>query len=191
MQVLQLLQKNNIDLNLGKELGSGLADGQVFQLDNDRVIKLSILYEIEDINLQYERIEEVLQYLIDFVPSAYARVHSYKKIFSGKKEEQRFIIYQYVMDRYVKITDDEEKVFHTILSHEDRNLKKNYSIKEIENICSMLNIGLEFDIDRALYFCNSIIENKIIQHNDIHQRNIMKDNNGNFVLIDFDRAKLI
>jgi hypothetical protein len=35
------------------------------------------------------------------------------------------------MERLNKLSEDEKKVFHSILSHEDNNLRKNFSIKKI------------------------------------------------------------
>ena len=54
---------------------------------------------------------------------------------------------------------------------------------------SGLSSGLDFDEEKVIFFVNNFKKSPII-HNDVHVRNIMKDCDGNFKMIDFDRAEL-
>jgi hypothetical protein len=93
------------------------------------------------------------------------------------------------MEKLLSLSEDEQKVFHTLLSHEDRNLVKNYSPAERQVILQNLRRGLDFDEGRVSLFVDKL-NNSPVQHLDIHTRNIMKDANGNFKMIDLDRLTM-
>jgi hypothetical protein len=180
-------------------LGDG-ADGEVFSIEGDptKVIKLGIFYEKHDKSLEkpYKHIQKVLDYLIASPPVAYARVyeHGYMGTYTRKAEhwrsgEQKFIIYYYTMEKLEKITEDEKKVFHTILSHEDRGIEKNLSPDKIHEMLLGMSRGLDFDAEKVTLFCNNI-RTAPVSHLDIHVRNIMKNDSGDFKLIDLDRIEL-
>jgi hypothetical protein len=180
-------------------LGDG-ADGEVFSIvgDSNRVLKLGVLYERHDRGMlkYFTQIQKVLDYLMLTQPDAYARVyeHGYLGTFSRKAEhwrtgQQNFIIYYYTMEKLRKISEDESKVFHTILSHEDRGIDKNFSLEKIGEMLEGMSRALDFDVEKVTLFCNNI-KRAPLSHLDIHVRNIMKDDTGNFKLIDLDRIEL-
>lgn len=179
-------------------LGDG-ADGEVFEIagDPDKVIKFCILYDTGSVGLKntYKYISNVIDHLIVQPSPTYAQVyvHSYMGEFSREvawgKKIQKYILYYYTMEKLFKTTEDERKVFHTILSHEDRNIVKNYTTDEIRKMLEGLSRGLDFDAERVTFFCDNFRKTPV-SHYDIHVRNIMKDAQGNFKLIDFDRAQL-
>jgi len=180
-------------------LGEG-ADGEVFSIINDdaKVIKLGIKYEHhdEDVDKEYHRIQDGLQYFIDKQPSVYARVYEQgylgtfsRKIGSFRGGEQKFIIYYYTMEKLEKITEDEKKVFHSIISHEDRGIEKNFSPSKVREMLQGMSRGLDFDLEKVMFFCENI-KSASVSHLDIHVRNIMKNGSGDFKLIDLDRIKL-
>lgn len=180
-------------------LGDG-ADGEVFSIagEPDKVIKLGIFYERHDGSFEkhYKHIQKVLDYLIASPPAAYARVyeHGYLGTYKRKAEhwrsgEQKFIIYYYTMERLGKISEDEKKVFHTILSHEDRGIEKNFSPDKVREMLQGMSRGLDFDAEKVILFCNNI-RSATVSHLDIHVRNIMKNEAGDFKLIDLDRIEL-
>ena len=152
-----------------KELGSGV-DGKVFYYSPTKVIKQS----------NYISNSIILDYIIKYNPNHIVHIYDYKVINN---------IYYYIMDKLNSISQDEYKVFHSILSHEDNNRKKNYSNDKLFQILSGLSFGLEFDYDKVFNFYQAI-QNSNINHNDIHPRNIMKDELNNFKLIDIDRATI-
>jgi hypothetical protein len=180
-------------------LGEG-ADGEVFSIvgDPNRVLKLGILYERHDRGFlsYYKQIQKVLDYLIANRPDAYAHVYEqgFLGSFSRKMEhwrngEQKFIIYYYIMEKLNKISEDESRVFHSILSHEDRGIEKNFSPEKIREMLEGMGRSLDFDAEKVILFCDNI-KGASISHLDIHVRNIMKDDAGYFKLIDLDRIEL-
>jgi serine/threonine protein kinase len=169
--------------NIADQIGSGV-DGEVYLMSDDplKVIKICQCFDID----QYKLTANVLDKLL-FEPSPiHARVYA-----RGQRRniEKNYVIHFYVMEKLNKISDDESKVFHTILSHEDRNIIKNYTPNQLEKILDGLHVGLDFDTKRIKFFCDAILVSPI-KHNDIHPRNIMKDIYGNYKFIDFDRAVL-
>jgi serine/threonine protein kinase len=177
------------------QLGDG-ADGEVFEIEGstDKVIKFSTLYHYsEPLEKEFCRINEVLSFLAETCPSTYARVfrfnylgRSTRKTVSGPQE---YFLYYYIMEKCFKLSEDEKKVFHSILSHEDRGAKKKYSDQQLQKVLYGLNMGLDFDLKKVLQLCQDLKKTPI-DHSDLHPRNIMKDRFGNFKLIDFDRSKL-
>ena len=186
-----------IPCTVGKKLGDG-ADGEVFDIvgRSDRVIKFCVLYETgsDSLELVYRRISKVIDYLIGHPDPVFAKVyrHNIMGQFTRtvwKNNTQRYVMYYYFMEKLEKITDDERKVFDTLLSHEDKNKKKIFTPEKFKEIISGLSSGLDFDKKKVTFFCDNLKVSPV-QHLDIHPRNIMKDDQGNFKMIDFDRAQL-
>ena len=148
MMVLSLCEKfckDKIPFNISKKIGDG-ADGECFDLldSPDKVIKLSVLYEYDrgDIETQYKQsISPIIDFLISNPITIFGKIYSHNYIGSFSRDfngsPQSFIIYYYVMEKLNKISDDEQKVFHTILSHEDRGLNKNFSIADVKKILKL------------------------------------------------------
>jgi serine/threonine protein kinase len=202
MNVLSLCQQlcpEKIPVQTEERLDGG-ADGEVFTIvgQPDKVIKFGIFYERHDKKfLQYfKQIQKVLDHLILTQPSAYARVYDHGHLITSSRKaehwrsgQQKFVMYYYIMEKLQKTTEDEQKVFHTILSHEDRGIEKNFSPDEIRKMLRGMERGLDFDAEKVTLFCENI-RSATISHLDIHVRNIMKDESGNFKLIDLDRIEL-
>lgn len=199
MMALKIAQENcpryQLPDNLAEELGDG-ADGQVFAIKNDPncVCKFSILYqydEEENILFQFGKVAKVLNYLLKNPSSIHAHVYGYVPLgkFTRNHDGTNFFLYYYKMERLEKLSGDERKVFHSILSHEDQNIEKNFSSEKIRQMLDGMKIGLDFDMEKVMFFCQAIKDSQIV-HTDLHPRNIMKDSKGNFKLIDFDRAHL-
>jgi thiamine kinase-like enzyme len=93
------------------------------------------------------------------------------------------------MEKLFKISEDERKIFHTILSHEDRNIVKNYPLDKVKKMLTGMSYSLDFDYNKVIFFYQNLRDCPL-QHLDLHVRNIMKDIDGNFKMIDFDRMKL-
>ena len=93
------------------------------------------------------------------------------------------------MEKLFKTTEDERKVFHSILCHNDSGVEKKYTLEQILKMLDGLEFGLDFDKKKVMIFCEKIRASPVC-HNDVHVRNIMKDSQGNFKLIDFDRSTL-
>lgn len=183
-----------------ERLGEG-ADGEVFELDNepDKVIKFSILYDTggQGLRRAYKYISNTLDYLIKQPSPAYAHVYAHmylgewsrSVVWGNTERQQKYLLYYYTMERLSKISSDEQKVFHTILSHEDRGIKKNFATDKLKETLDGLRKGLDFNIERVIFF-DDILKKTPLAHLDIHVRNIMKDAHGNFKMIDFDRVQM-
>ena len=199
---------NKIPVKLGERIGGG-SDGELFQVldEPDKVIKLCVIYEwslkpyykyleMEDTNPYYEylAIREVIQYVLDNQTIPYVKIHAHQYVGSYSrqlydKREQKFILHYYIMDRLNKISDEEYKVFYSILPHEQDEVRNNFSLEKAEDI--LQNLGRSFDIDCAkiFTFCKCIKESPVA-HQDLHPRNVMSDNVGEYHLIDLDRCVL-
>jgi thiamine kinase-like enzyme len=208
MRALSLSQElcsHLIPVETDQFLGEG-ADGDVYQIKDDpnKVIKFSKLYDAysyKELENDFAKILAILSYLERYTSSIFAKVYSHGHMgtfdrnqvyyLNGKEfnRKQKFVLYYYIMEKLQKISDDEYKVFHSIISHEDRGYPKDYSIKKISNMIDGMHKGFDFDKQKVLSFCKGIQES-VIEHHDIHERNIMKDIDGNFKLVDFDRASL-
>lgn len=187
---------------IGKCLGDG-SDGQVFELVNDptKVIKFSALfcYFDEDLESKYLNIVKTLYYLMSYDDPAYAKVYDIqdlgkqsREFFSDRVslgEIQEYILYYYTMEKCMKLSDDEKKVFHSILCHEDKKIVKNFTPLQLKNILAGLSKGLDFDEKKVTLFCENVRRSPL-RHLDIHVRNIMKTKEGDFKLIDFDKTRL-
>lgn len=169
------------------KLGEG-ADGEVFQLDN-KAIKYSILFDYSNIDNIFKSRFRLFKSIKENSPNIFPIIYDFNKIEESYRlfdnSNQKYIVYYYVMDFLNKISDDEFKVFHTLLSHEDSNLIKNYSNHQIESILCELNNYLNFDKNKVQNFIFDYKKSNYI-HLDLHPRNIMKCN-GDFKLIDLDR----
>jgi serine/threonine protein kinase len=197
-KLCQSLCPEKIPVTVTNKLGDG-ADGEVFEYSEDlnKVIKFCILYETGNKTLKhnYKYINNVLSYLIEHPVSTYARVYAHEcmgewaRDVAWKNTTQKYLIYYYLMDKLYKTSEDEKKIFHSILSHEDRGIKKNFSNEKIKEMLRGMSSGLDFDEDKVIFFVDNFKKSPVI-HLDVHVRNIMKDSNGNFKMIDFDRAEL-
>jgi hypothetical protein len=199
LSLCRSLCPDKLPVKTDKRLGDG-ADGEVLSIEgsSDKVLKLGILYERHDygLNEYFKHIQRVLKYFTESQPQPY--VHVYESGYLGtysrpmpywKAGKQDFIIYYYVMEKLEKISEDERKVFHSILSHEDRGIEKNFSQEKIHEMLEGMRRGLDFDAEKVTLFCNNI-KTAPVSHLDLHVRNIMKDTAGNFKLIDLDRISL-
>lgn len=167
---------------MGEKIGSG-TDGDVFEYRNNKVIKISKI--INNIPSSYLEVSEILSCLKINNIQAYAHVYEYGYVGLHLNTE----LYYYITDKLDSISEDEWKVFHSLLSHEDRNIVKNFSEDKIKEILFGLSRGLDFDGERVIFFLTALKISKI-KHLDLHPRNIMKDKIGNFKLVDFNRTKM-
>lgn len=194
MKALSLCEKfcpEKLSIKPGTLLGEG-SDGEVYLTDNPNiVIKYSVLYSLDNnVNeCYYQTVDPILTSLIFNHIDIFARVYAHEYLGTFSQDSQKFVLYFYTMEKLEDISDDEKKVFHTILSHEDRGIVKKFTIKELQKILHGLALGLDFDEKRIIFFYYAV-KNSLINHNDIHPRNIMKDKMGNFKMVDLDRTQL-
>lgn len=171
--------------SLGPSIGKGTG-GEVFLLSNhlNKVIKFSINYLLLS---HYSK--NAISYLINNPHPAFALIDSYQSFGPYIKNNKTFTLSVIVLEKLNKISEDEEKVFHSILSHEDRNIQKNFDQEKVRKMIAGLSRGLDFDAQRIILLCDNLRKSSV-RHPDIHPRNIMKDDLGNFKLVDFDHLIL-
>jgi hypothetical protein len=174
-------------------LGKG-ADGEVYSLHNhpNKVIKICVLYDLHfSIDEDFNRVQSILNELRCTDIHAYVNIHWWGKIYEGYRytvnAPQKYILYYYVMDQLSPISEDEYKLFHSLLSHEDRNLIKDFSVPYVNNLLDALNPYLQFDKNKVIQFYLELKDSKL-QQTDLHPRNIMKTKSGNYKIIDIDRC---
>lgn len=203
MIVLDLIKKlcpEKLPYKLGKPIGSPGADGECFLLADDpsKVIKLSVIYESFDgsspRDIYFDQIDPVFRQVISTSPHHCVSVYEYGFLGEYSRDwhggvRQKFVIHYCIMERLNKLTDDEKRVFHSIISHEDRNAVKDLSPAKVENILAGLATGLDFDASKVMLFIDQLRKSKLI-HGDLHPRNIMRRNSGDYALIDLDRSTI-
>lgn len=199
MRILSLLEAAvlaKVPYYVGARLGEG-ADGEVRVMPShpNKVLKLSIIYDVDYSKNLPDKYKELCSFYSKIKKDnhpALVRLHEYGYVHMGDREtavgKQDYLIHYAVMEKLFKISEDESKVFHTILSHEDANKIKNYAPDQVKEILFNLRRGLDFSEKEVKLFLNNL-RSLSFQHNDIHVRNIMKTRLGNFKLIDFDRVK--
>lgn len=197
MLVQKFLEKNNInlDFDLSSLISDAGADGSVYNITNNQVLKLSAQFDWNDnLKLDYKNTCDVLSYLSGKVLPSFANVYSFAHIGRFNRTVfndviQNYVLYYYTMEKLNPISEDEKRVFHTLLSHEDNNVVKNYSKSKVKEIVESLHRALDFDKGKVMMLCDDI-RSSVIEHNDLNPRNIMKNDRGDFKLIDFDRCEL-
>lgn len=197
MQALKLAKElipNLIDSTL-EEIGSG-ADGDVYLLKTDpnKVIKYSVYYCWYEDNIK----KLIEQRLAGFAAAQqnselFVNVYSFNYLGSGKRKvftgEQDYLLFSCTMEKLNKISEDERRVFHSIVSHEDDNKIKKFSIEKVRSMLQGMKYGLDFDEHQVMLFYKNLLNCKV-EYTDLHPRNIMKNKKGEFKLIDIDRINV-
>jgi len=194
MLTLKLYQKycpNKLPVQVGERLGHDGANGEVLSIigSPEKAIKLSVINdgEVHSKDIYFNRIDHILKYIKTEKPEPLVSIyeHGFSGYYQRDKVNFPFVLHYYIMEKLLKISDDEKKVFHSLISHEDRLIKKDFSNEKIKEILGGLARGLDFDTQKIILFCEQL-RNLPIQHNDLHPRNIMLDNKGYYKLIDLD-----
>ena len=172
-----------------RKIGKGV-DGEVFLFKEkeDRVVKFGSLF-LESSSLDIEVLNYNISFFIKHNPQAFVRVYEYVYLGNVYIDDKKVALYYSVMEKLNAITDDEKRVFNTLVSHQDSNKVKDLSPQVIDKLISYLEIGMDFEAHKVRQFCRTIDGNNI-KHLDLHERNIMKDDQGNFKLIDLDRIQI-
>lgn len=183
---LQNLPFQNVSL-----ISKSGADGEVYQ-DEKYVYKLSIVYDhYHSLSFDYDfnQTINILKNLSFKSDPAFVNIIKFQDLLSGYRHaingKQKYHIYFYQMPKLLPISEDEKKALHTLLCHEDNNLVKKLNL----NLIKELSNYLDFDFIKMKKFLSDI-EASAYLHLDMHTRNIMKDDSGNFKLIDLDRITI-
>lgn len=198
MQVVKYLgdRFKNLTDPLIKKIADG-ADGEVFLKKDGRVAKFSIFFPWNGENLDNSILERKLAYQkVTDNSDVFVKFFKFQHLMKDSRKtvdgDQEFHIFYYEMEKLEKTSDDERKALHSLISHEDMNREKSFDKKRILTLLDGLSFGLEFDYSKMLEFCERLqnLETVGIKYLDYHPRNVMKDLDGNFKLIDIDRMSI-
>ncbi len=175
-----------------KEYIDSGADGEAYLTNNNNVIKFSILFDLSYDFQMFKKSSEILKNLNDIKNNpidCYVKVINNDYLFDNqiktKIGNQFYCLYYYTMEKLNHLSDDEVSAIRTLAPQVDKNnptidlTKAKSAINEVSNY-------LDFNANKLLKFYSSYI-NCRYHHNDFHSRNIMKDSDGNFKLVDLDR----
>ena len=90
------------------------------------------------------------------------------------------------MEKLNSLSFNEKSIFSKIFFTENII---NYSGTKLKDFLIELKRSLDFDENKVILFLDNF-RGVPINHNDLHPRNILKDNNNNFKLIDFDYSNI-
>jgi hypothetical protein len=181
-----------LPFKVGKEIDFG-SQGQIFNLIDypDKIVKFSILYDrdphrsIEDC---FDTIWDIYQWIINNPQDCLVRIYDFAAMKFATREtvsdKQKYIVYYSIQEKLSQLSADEKKVFKTVCDAYNRVLEFD---RPITKVVSELSTWFSFDKNKVLNFYNSILDCPIDNY-DFEARNILKDNSGNFKLIDFDLA---
>ena len=197
MRSLDLLQQfapEKINYDVSEILGDG-ADGQVFSIKSDpsTVIKYSILYDLDysnQLNLKYSNIDKVFNFIKNNKNKAIAKIYDFGLLYKGVRTttigQQEYIIYFSTYEKLKKISEEEKKALHSLLDFYEKNEK----LEKVKNEMKVLSKYFDFNHEKYVdFYQNLCLLN--FHHNDMHIRNIMKDESSNLKLIDFDKSTIM
>lgn len=197
MNVLSLIRKDRLPVQPDQLLGKGV-DGEVFSIIDEptKVIKFIAMVDLPNRKRidSYNQLLSVCRLICrmkshDTPVQSYVQVYDYGYLgMNPSLEGPRYLLFFYTMEKLREISEDEKRIFHSILSHEDFGKKKDLSSAKVEELISGMS-ALDFDPKKVRLFCDNI-KAAPLSHLDMHTRNIMKDDMGNFKLIDLDRVTL-
>ena len=177
---------------LGKLLGKGV-HGEVFELQDDptKAIKiawapLSISFSpaLQTIQKKYNlkqfsfsEIEQTYKFLLHHRIPILATLYSFETLIAEETLQQ----YAVIMEKLLPLSDDEHRVFESLCREYNGELGNGKFLTHLQE----LHQWLDFSYVKIFEFYKKVAKLPII-HRDFNRRNIMKDNDGNFKLIDFE-----
>jgi hypothetical protein len=183
MNVLSILKQNNIDIKyqIAHQAGAGGADGEVFLLNENKVIKFSIIYDVFDsmLNSNFNYRLSVLDWVMKNNPQGFAFVFDYGLLFESCRFKynlkQDYIIYFSILEKCEPLSSDEEKIIYSLVNSQLD-----------ENKIEMLSRFLVFSKKEIFDLIQNMKASKIKQ-TDLRVENIMKNSKG-FCIIDYDKC---
>lgn len=170
---------------IGELLGSG-AHGHVFNIANNPewVIKIGwapvaaqFTSDTQLLQWTFERVDKIYKFLLNHQMPGLAKVSNFELLL--KEEHKQY--YAAIIEKLSPLTEDESKVFKSVCLEYNGNIAEGASLKHLQE----LEDWLIFNKNKVIEFYQSVNSLPII-HRDFHRRNIMKDGDGNFKLIDFE-----
>lgn len=187
---------------LGKSVGDG-SDGECFEIIDqpNKIAKLGITFcnGPSKLSKSHGAFTNAIEAVIEKQPHAFVRVYEYRylggymrKMPDWEDGQQRFVLYAYLMDKLFPVDGADKPLLYGVLDWLENESGKPFDCKKISSAIDgekSVAIMTDESIARVNRFANGISSAPII-HQDLHIRNIMKDNLGEFNLIDLDRMVL-
>lgn len=175
--------------NFGEKLGSG-AHGDIWELLNypDKVMKvawapLDVPKEFHNLpnnigqRWTFPNVQATYQYLLQHQFPALAKIFDFRPL--HKRTDRQY--YSVLLERLQPLTEPEQKVMKSVCMDYNGNIETGKCLYHIDE----LKGWLEFNAHKVITFYTALGNLPVI-HRDFHRRNIMKDAQGNFKLIDFE-----
>lgn len=164
-------------------IGSGF-HGEVWSLFDqpDKVVKLAwapIIDQDYHPKWTWQHIHNTYQYLIQHPSPTLATIYEVNVSVRIPHTNRQY--YSVLMEKLLPLTDDELKVMTSVVMDYNGNIESGKCLQHIQE----LQEWLEFDAAQAEHFYDSLVQLPVVQR-DFHSRNIMKDKEGEFRLIDFE-----
>jgi serine/threonine protein kinase len=183
-------------LPLLEKLGDGF-HGEAYLVPDNKVVKYSLISEsmIEDLTISkpfqfFIELEKVMNFQIKYNHPAFVKIFDFNLLSFGasnlKHGLEDVILYSTTMEKLNSISPEEKKLFKTIV-HQYRDIRADWS-KIIQDVREQSS-WLDFDLEKVVSFIY-LFKDSPIEHHDMSSSNILKDNDGNFKLIDLDFSRL-
>lgn len=160
---------------LGQEIGSGV-HGAVYDLLDDPHKAIKIAFTEDD---TYAQVQALYQFVQAHPHPALATIFEFSELCRSTGWVDPY--YSVKMEKLYPLTDDEQRVMKSICLDYNGHLEPGKAAQHIEE----LQEWLDFDPEQVKAFYTALSTLPVI-HRDFHRRNIMKDRQGNFKLIDFE-----
>ncbi len=177
-----------------EKLGDGF-HGEAYLIPDNRVVKYSLISQsmIEHLEINqplqfFRELEKVIQFQIKHNHPAFVRIFDFNLLSFGsshvKYGSEDVVLYSTTMEKLNLVSSEEKKLLKTI---EYRDVKASWKniIKDVREQSSWL----DFDLEKVISFIY-LLKDSPIEHKDMGSSNILKDNDGNFKLIDLDFSRL-
>ena len=175
--------------NIGEVLGSGF-HGDVYELLDHphQVVKIAWAplnvpaefagrSDTTGIRHTFPFIQGIYQYLLKNHFSVLAKVFDFCSL--HQRENKQY--YMAILEKLQPLTEPEQKVMKSVCMDYNGNIETGKCLHHIDE----LKEWLEFNPSKVIDFYTSLTHLPVA-HRDFHRRNIMKDLDGNFKLIDFE-----
>ena len=168
-----------------EKLGDGFHGEAYLIPESNQVIKYSLVnQEMIEVLLKdfFNDFQKVICYQQNNNYPCFVKVLN----FNSLVESDDSVFYSTTMEKLNLISVDEKRVLKTVV-RAHRDLERTWA--QILTLVRNQSYWLDFDLDKMVSFIN-LLEDSPIVHHDMSSSNIMKDENGNFKLIDLDFSKL-
>ena len=133
-------------------------------------------------NEAYDKVKETYRFIIQHSHPILVPIFEFKEVL----QQERQTFYYATMEKLYPLTEDEQKMIKSVCMDYNGNIENGKALQHIVE----LQEWLEFDKEKVVSFHQGLTSLPV-KHRDFHRRNIMKDKNGNYKLIDFELIDIV